>query len=94
MHRQVFGFDNPWYNKSVSKLTVYIVDCLHLFFYNKRRNGLTYSPLDFASAIKSVSHSLFLLYRNLRRNSFARWDVYEIVLATRVQAQPAFLVSN
>ena len=26
----------PWYNKSVSKLTINVVDYLHLFFYNKR----------------------------------------------------------
>ena len=26
----------PWYNKSVSKLTIDVVDYLHLFFYNKR----------------------------------------------------------
>ena len=39
-----------------------------------------------------VSMCLFLLYRNLRRNSFARQDVYQITPATWVQAQPAFLL--
>ncbi len=37
----------PWYNKSVSKLTIDIVDCLHLFFYNKRVKWSDVQPLGF-----------------------------------------------
>ena len=32
----VQSMHRTWYNKNVSKLTVNVIDCLHLFFYNKR----------------------------------------------------------
>ena len=39
--------------------------------------------------LKNILAVLFLLYRKLRWNSFAGWDVYQIMFAMWVQAQPA-----
>ncbi len=40
----------------------------------------------------SFDRGVFLLYRKLRKNSFARSDVNKTMLATWVQAQSAFLL--
>jgi len=53
----------------------------------KNAHGLRKANLLRTSAAGRSGEAAFLVYKKFRKNSFARSDVNETMLATRVQAQ-------